>query len=96
MKILQKGMSGTLESSDILVTIEPNDSNEIQVNLDSTVYNQFGAEMEVLIIETIKKENVSSVIVNAHDKGALDFVIKARVQTALYRAANIDNYKWRD
>ncbi|WP_461206689.1 citrate lyase acyl carrier protein [Clostridium sp. DL1XJH146] len=96
MEIVQKGMAGTLESSDIMISIEPNTTNKIEVRLESTVYHQFGEQMEALIIETVKQENVSSAIVIANDKGALDFVIKARVQTALYRAANTENYKWED
>ena len=30
----------------------------------------------------------------ANDKGAIDPVIKSRVQTAVYRSAKSNNYKW--
>ncbi len=41
MKVLQNAVSGTMESSDIQITIQPVDTTEIQIDLDSSVEKQF-------------------------------------------------------
>lgn len=41
MDIRKTAVAGTLESSDAMVTIEPNE-NGIEFELESTVLNQFG------------------------------------------------------
>jgi citrate lyase subunit gamma (acyl carrier protein) len=87
-------MAGTLESSDILIIIEPKDSEGIEIFLNSPVEKQFGKQIKKVIEDTLEGLGVNNVIVRATDKGALDCVIKARVQTAAYRAADTTEYKW--
>ncbi|GAA3314224.1 hypothetical protein GCM10020331_006270 [Ectobacillus funiculus] len=38
--------------------------------------------------------NIQSAIVRANDKGALDCVVKARVQAAILRAIDETHFKW--
>jgi len=38
--------------------------------------------------------NVNNVLVNVQDKGALDFVIKARLQAAILRACEMEQPEW--
>lgn len=94
MEIKTVGMAGTLESSDICITIEPKDSEGISINLKSTVEKQFGKQIRKVIYDTLKDLQINRVLVNAADNGALDCVIKARVQAAAYRAAGNSEYKW--
>lgn len=94
MEIIKVGMAGTLESSDISVTIEPNSENCIEIKLKSSVEKQFGEQICEVIKNTLADLGVESARVNANDKGALDCVIKSRVQTAVYRAADRKDYKW--
>lgn len=95
MEIIQNGMSGTMESSDINILIQPNPQKGIIINLKSAVEKQFGNKIREVIVETLKKLEVSHAIVTANDKGALDYAIIARVECAAYRAASKEkNLDW--
>ncbi|RDY26019.1 citrate lyase acyl carrier protein [Romboutsia weinsteinii] len=93
MELKVVASAGTLESSDIQIIIEPSE-NGIAIELESTVKAQFGDQIENVITETLKSLNVESVKVFVNDKGAIDPVIKSRVQTAVYRSAECNDYKW--
>ena len=92
MEIKNTAMAGTLESRDISITIEAND-NGIEINLKSSVEKQFGKQIRRVIEETLKELGVKNALVTANDKGALDCVIKARVQTAVIRATG-EKFNW--
>jgi citrate lyase subunit gamma (acyl carrier protein) len=95
MEIKKVSMAGTLESSDIQVRIEPNETEGIEIELKSSVEKQFGKQIRKVIKETLEKLEVKSAKVMATDKGALDCTIKARVQCAAFRAADIkQNFNW--
>ncbi len=96
MEIKVSGVAGTMESSDITIIIEPNDMNEIEIILKSSVEKQFGNQIKRVINETLKDLGVKSALVRAIDKGALDCVIKARTQTAAHRAGGSKDYKWKE
>lgn len=96
MKIENVGMAGTLESSDITIWIEKSEKKGIEIDLKSTVQNQFGKQIKRVIRETLKEIGVTDVLVCANDKGALDCTIKARLLTAVHRAANNIDYKWEE
>ena len=42
MKLITTGNAGTMESNDIMITVEPSDGGGVQVELTSSVYQQFG------------------------------------------------------
>ena len=84
MKITISAVAGTLESSDVYVKAEPSDKLEIAI--ESVVYNQFAEEIEKSIREVLQELNVESGKISVNDKGAIDCVIKARVETAVRRA----------
>lgn len=94
MKIQQAGIAGTLESSDITIHIEANEGNGIQIQLKSTVENQFGNQIRHVIKETLLEQEITDVFVRAVDKGALDCTIRARVLTALNRATGCSRLPW--
>ncbi|NRT76055.1 MULTISPECIES: citrate lyase acyl carrier protein [Clostridium] len=94
MEIKNTAMAGTLESSDITIVIEPNPEKEVSIKLQSSVEKQFGEQIKKVIIDTLKELKVDSAIIKANDKGALDCVIRSRVQTAALRAAEETNFKW--
>lgn len=94
MEIKKVGVAGTVESSDINIVIEPSDKQDIEIILQSTVMKLFGRQICNVIEETLRNEGVESAVVRAVDKGAIDFVIKARTLTALYRAAEKNEYVW--
>lgn len=95
MKIINNAISGTLESSDIQIRIAPGTGKKIIIQLDSVVEKQFGNQIKALIEEELVKLGVTECHITAIDKGALDFAIKARLQTAAYLGAGIDrNIAW--
>jgi len=94
MEIKKIGVAGTVESSDINIVIEPSDQLGIEIYLQSAVMKQFGRQIKNVIEETLRNEGVENAIVRAIDKGAIDFVIKARTLTALYRALESNDYSW--
>ena len=56
MEILKSAAAGTLESSDCLVTVEPGDG--INLELTSSVMNQYGRQIKATILETLERLGV--------------------------------------
>jgi citrate lyase subunit gamma (acyl carrier protein) len=96
MKVIKTGIAGTLESSDLMVTVKENARNEILINLKSTVAQQFGDEIKSVVLMVLKQLGINNCIAYIEDKGALDCTIIARVKTAAYRACNIKEFDWED
>lgn len=86
MLINRAARAGTLESSDIYIMVQPNEGNGIEIQLDSIVLKQFGQQIENIIRETLVELDVENIKVIANDRGALDFTIKSRLETAIKRA----------
>ena len=63
-------------------------------NAGTLVKAQFGEQVEDVITNTLKELGVTDAKIFANDKGAIDPVIKSRVQTAVYRSAKTNDYKW--
>ena len=94
MKVLKTAVTGTMESSDIMVTIAPNEGAGIEIELDSSVEKQFGKAIRTTITETLAELDIQDAKVSAVDKGALDCVIRARVKASAYRACEREDYTW--
>ncbi|MFV0499569.1 MAG: citrate lyase acyl carrier protein [Bacilli bacterium] len=76
-------MAGSIESCDCLITLHK--SNKIEINLNSDVIIQYGDLINNLVINILKEYNIKKLRVDIDDKGALDYTIKARLETALKR-----------
>lgn len=87
MKITKVAKAGTLESNDILVMVMPADKPGIDLELESIVMKQFGDQIRETIMNTLKNQGITDVRIKAQDKGALDYTIEARIETALQRAS---------
>jgi citrate lyase subunit gamma (acyl carrier protein) len=85
MNITTKSTAGTMQSSDVVVTVEPADRLEIQI--ESTVKRQFEHLIRAQVERTLARHGVTRAIVRVSDRGALDYAIDARVEAALRRAA---------
>lgn len=94
MKLITTDNAGTMESNDIMITVEPSDEGGVQVELTSSVYQQFGKQIIAVIRETAADYGVENALITAVDKGALDCTVRARVATALTRAAECHDYTW--
>lgn len=86
MTITKAAKAGTLESNDILVLVRPNEDGGIELSLESIVMAQFGDQIEKVILDKLKELEVEDIIIKAQDKGALDYTIAARIETAVKRA----------
>ena len=82
--ILRSASAGTLESSDVYVEIAPAASG-IEIDLNSVVQAQFGDEILAVVREVLSECGVENARVSIQDRGALDCVIRARLETAIYR-----------
>ncbi|MBR4034984.1 MAG: citrate lyase acyl carrier protein [Clostridia bacterium] len=85
MEILKGAVAGTLESSDTYVEIEPAEEN-ITISVESVVEKQFGNKIRNAVTEVLKENGVTAANVRVIDRGALECVIRARVETAILRA----------
>ncbi len=94
MKLITTGNAGTMESNDIMITVEPSDAGGVQVELTSSVYQQFGKQIIAVIRETAADYGVENALITAVDKGALDCTVRARTAAALTRAAERHDYTW--
>jgi citrate lyase subunit gamma (acyl carrier protein) len=86
VEIKKTAVAGTLESSDVQITVAPS-AGVIDIELDSNVINQFGNQIKKVVLETLEKLGVTSVSVSVVDRGALDSTIAARLECAVFRAA---------
>ena len=85
MEIKKPAMAGTLESSDCMVTLEPNQDG-INFSLESSVIHQFGDQIRKVALDTLSNLDITNAKISIVDKGALDCTIKARVEAAVYRS----------
>ena len=85
MVIKRKASAGTMQSSDLMVVVEPAD--RLEVRIESTVKKQYEYAIRARIEDVLARYGVTAGIVQVADRGALDYAIEARVETALRRAA---------
>ncbi len=84
MEIIKCASAGTMESSDAYVEIEPSEEG-IQIQLESVVQAQFGDSIQAAVLDVLETEGVRSANLRIIDRGALECVIRARVETAILR-----------
>ena len=84
MKITKKVQAGTLQSSDLMVLLEPADT--LTVTIESTVLKQFGDLIRARVDLVLARHGIEAGVVRITDRGALDYAIEARLETALLRA----------
>ena len=84
MEIQKIAVAGTMESSDVYVELEPG-NGEIEISLESVVAQQFGDAIRESVLEVLREQGIQSAKARIVDRGALDCVIRARVETAVLR-----------
>lgn len=84
MKIMKRAQAGTMQSSDLMVFVEPGDG--LTVEIESTVKKQFEHLIRAKIDEVLSRHGVASGIIRITDRGALDYAIEARLEAALARS----------
>ena len=94
MEIKQAAIVGTLESSDIQISIFPNPGNGLEIQLQSVVKAQYGDAIIATMTEVLNAFGITDALVDAADRGVLDWVIRARMQAACCRATGI-KFDWK-
>ncbi|AEF86858.1 citrate lyase acyl carrier protein [Treponema primitia ZAS-2] len=84
MQVIKNAVSGTLESSDIYIEVLP--GKGVEIDLSSPVIRQFGESIKKTMLGVVRGLGIEDVHIRAHDQGAMDCVIQARLETALLRA----------
>ena len=83
----REAQAGTLESADILITVALTEPGAgLQIDLVSPTMKQYGAMIRQVIENVLTANGIADAMVHANDKGALDYTIEARMQTAIDRA----------
>ena len=83
MEIMKNASAGTMESSDAYVEIEPAQGLEIQ--LESVVAQQFGDAIRTVVKDVLTEQGVENAKIRVVDRGALECVLRARIETAIVR-----------
>ena len=94
MEIKQAIVVGTLESSDIQISISPNSGKGLDINLESVVKSQFGDAIIATMTEVLESFGIKDANVNAIDRGALEWIIRARMQAACCSATGTQ-FDWK-
>ena len=80
---MKRGIAGSLESNDVLITVK--ESDKLNITIKSIVYDFFHKQIERVILDTLAELNIDKIDVVCEDKGALDYTIKARLMAAITR-----------
>jgi citrate lyase subunit gamma (acyl carrier protein) len=78
-----KGIAGSKESNDCLITIESSVERKIEINSIVGVF--FYDQILQVVEDTLNEQDLHNVKVVVEDKGALDYTIKSRLLTAIER-----------
>lgn len=85
--LLKTAQAGTLESSDIMITVAPGTAGSgVVIELESIVMAQYGDDIRLTLENTLAEQGCTDIYIKASDRGALDCTIRARMLTALSRA----------
>jgi len=85
MPILRRATAGTMQSSDLMIVVEPADT--LTIDIESTVKKQFEHLIRAQAEATLKELGMQSGHIQISDRGALDYAIAARLETAIQRAS---------
>lgn len=86
--IVQSGQAGSRNKGDLVVTIKPRKKGlGLKLDLQSSVGKLFGKSINTTVEQKLLELGVKDAIVKIEDDGALDYVIKARVEAAALKAA---------
>ncbi len=84
MKIKNIAIVGSLESNDVMITIEPLE-NKLEIIIESIVYDQFNEEIKKAVQDVCDELEVKQAKIKVNDRGALECTIKARMEAAIIR-----------
>lgn len=86
MKAHKTAMAGSLESSDVLVTVSPLADSSVELKIESIVIKQYGKRIRSVTEEVVAAAGITGLSVHVQDRGALECTLRARLETAIARA----------
>ncbi len=86
MEAQRDAVAGSLESSDVLVTVSKNSGTGVQIDIDSVVKKQYGRRIQSVTEEVSSKLGLKGAKIKVQDRGALECTLRARLETAIERA----------
>ena len=90
MEAIKAATAGSLESSDVLVTVSPAMGSGVEYKIESIVIKQFGKRIRSVTEEVVAASGLKAATVHVQDRGALECTLRARLETAIGRAAQGD------
>ena len=84
MTIIRTASAGTDTSGDALVTVSPG-SGGLELHIRSIFYAQFASAIEASARKLLAELGVVSAKVDIDDHGAMDWVLRARIEAAVLR-----------
>lgn len=92
MKPQHPSQAGTFESSDVIVLIEPLEiGSGRKIEIESIVKLQYGDNLKTVVNEILDQYELTDIHIILKDKGALEPVVKARLETAILRSIDRQN-----
>ena len=87
MVLQTTAQAGTLESSDVMITVSPLPAGSgVEMELTSVVMKQYGEQIRSLMLEMLQEAHLTDVKLLVNDRGALECTLRARLTTALRRS----------
>lgn len=91
---IKTAVAGTIDSGDVLVTVEPG-NGVLDLSFSSTVANAYGRQIKQTVTEVLAALDVTNAKIKVADKSAHDSAIRARLECALYRSCEpVEKYPW--
>ena len=76
------------QNADCVIEIKPR-SKGIKINLNSLVKNQYGDAIRSAVKSELKKQDIASAEVTITDRGAIDPVLRARMECVIKRGRGL-------
>jgi citrate lyase subunit gamma (acyl carrier protein) len=85
--IYRETKAGLDDRGDVVVCLSPAEKGTgVQLEIESRVMSMFGDQIRASVLDVIENYELTDLKVQVHDRGALDYVIRARLTTAIERA----------
>jgi citrate lyase subunit gamma (acyl carrier protein) len=86
-RILREAKAGLDERGDVIVCLSPAEKNSgVQIAIESTLMSLFGDQIRASVLAVVEGYGLNDLKLVIRDQGALDYALRARVQTAIERA----------
>jgi citrate lyase subunit gamma (acyl carrier protein) len=86
-RILREAKAGLDERGDVVVCLSPAEKDSgVQIAIESTLMSLFGDQIHASVLEVVEGYGLNDLKLAIRDQGALDYALRARVQTAIERA----------